>query len=126
MVYEESTTFLKYKIDGRQPSFIRCVYRVGDFIFSCKQCYEYMKEIDRDADNILSDLGDDEDMKEFFDKIDNILVYEKYFNTYLKMMDLFPNIKQMLRYYSYGENIILKKKYEFARMFLRKFSFTGQ
>ena len=31
----------------------------------------------------------------------------------------------MLSYYSYGENEILKKKYEFASMFLRKFGFTG-
>ena len=102
-------------------------YEVGNFKFPSKECYEYMKGVDRDVDIILSDLGDDEeDLQNFFDKIRQILVSEKYFSTYFMLMDLFPNIKQMLSYSSYGENKILKKKYKFAKMFLSKFSFNGR
>ena len=103
-------------------------YVVGDFIFPSKECYEKLKEIDRDVDIILSDLGEDEeDLKDFLNKIGEILIFEKYFSSYSTMMrKLFPNINKMLNYYSYGENKILEKKYKFALFFLRNFSFTGQ
>ena len=102
------------------------IFKVGDFKFPSKEIYEYMKEIDENVNIILSDLNDEEEMKIFFNKINQVLVFEKYFKSYLTMMNLFPNIKKMLSYDSYGENEILKKKYEFASMFLRKFSFTGE
>ena len=102
------------------------IFKVGNFKFPSKEIYENMKEIDRDVDIILSDLNDEEEMKIFFNKINQVLVFEKYFDSHSSMMNLFPNIKKMLSYYSYGENEILKKKYEFASMFLRKFSFTGE
>ena len=73
------------------------IFKVGDFKFPSKEIYEYMKEIDENVDIILSDLNDEEEMKIFFDKIDQILVFEKYFNSYSIMMNLFPNIKKNVK-----------------------------
>ena len=101
-------------------------YKVGGLIFPSKYCYEDFKGIDSGVDIILSDINDEEDLQEFFNKIRPIEVIETYPEAREEMDGLFRNITQLLSYEFYGRSNLLKKSYKFAYMFFSKFNYREE
>ena len=71
-------------------------FKVGGLIFPSKYRYEDMKGIDTGAKIILSDLNDEKDLQDFFNKIRVIKVIETYPEAREEMDGLFPNITGFL------------------------------
>ena len=98
-------------------------FKVGGLIFSSKYCYEDMKGIDVDAENIISDFNDEKDIQDFFNQIRPIKVIETYPKAIEEMDGLFPNITGFLGYEFYGTSNFREKCYKFADRFFSKFRF---
>ena len=96
-------------------------FKVGGLIFPSKYCYEDLKRIDVDAKIILSDLNDEKDLQDFFNKIGPIKVIETYPEAIEEMDGLFPNITGFLCYEFYGTSNFREKCYKFADKFFSKF-----
>ena len=101
-------------------------YKVGGLIFPSKYRYEDLKGIDSGAEIILSNINDEEDLQEFFNKIRPIEVIETYPEAREEMDGLFRNITRFLCYEFYGRSNLLKKSYKFAYMFFSKFNYIEQ
>ena len=99
-------------------------FKVGGLIFPSKYLYEDLKRIDVDAKNILSDLNDEKDLQDFFNKISLIKVIETYPEAIEEMDGLFPNITGFLCYEFYGTSNFREKCYKFADKFFSKFEYV--
>ena len=99
-------------------------FKVGGLIFPSKYLYEDLKRIDVDVKNILSDLNDEKDLQDFFNKISPIKVIETYPEAIEEMDVLFPNITGFLCYEFYGTSNSREKCYKFADKFFSKFEYV--
>ena len=98
-------------------------FKVGGLIFPSKYCYEDLKGIDTGAKIILSDLNDEKDLQDFFNKIRPIKVIETYPEAREEIDGLFPNITGFLCYEIYGTSNIREKCYKFADKFFSKLKY---
>ena len=98
-------------------------FKVGGLIFPSKYLYEDLKGIDTGAKIILSDLNDEKDLQDFFNKIRPIKVIETYPEAREEMDGLFPNITGFLCYEFYGTSNFREKCYKFADKFFSKFEY---
>ena len=95
-------------------------YKVGGLIFPSKERYEDFKGIDLDNEIILSDLVNEEELQEFFDRINPIEVIETYPDAREETDGLFPNITQLLCFEGIER---LNLDHKFACMLFSKFKF---
>ena len=98
-------------------------YKVGGLIFSSKESYQDLKEIDNDVRNILSGFRSLEELPPFFNKIKTIEVIGTYDDAVEEMDGLFPNATYLLCYEGV-ENLILE--YKFGCMFFSKIKYREQ
>ena len=98
-------------------------HKVGGLIFPSEESYREFKKIDYNVDNILSNLDDREELKEFFDKIEPIEVIETYPDANEETDGLFSNVTYLL---SFEESECLQFEYDFACMFFSKLKFREQ
>ena len=98
-------------------------YKVGGLIFSSKERYQDLEEIDNGVRNILSGFKSLEELPPFFNKIKPIKIFGTYPYAGEEMDGLFPNITQLLCYEGV-ESLILD--YKFGCMFFSKLKYREQ
>ena len=85
-----------YKMGIKSSQRNNTLYKVGGLIFPNKDRYVEFEGIDDGADILISHLRNEDNIKEFFDRINPIEVIETYPDAREEMDGLFSNITRYL------------------------------